>query len=103
MPEVLPKHRVTRLSRWRGPADCRHCRSSVRFCSQARSPFVGSRCADADLVADICIIEDRRCATSDVDWLGLEHRGEGAWSFELTGPLSRFDGKFYGGTGIAVT
>ena len=42
-------------------------------------------------------------ATSDLDWLGLEHHGQGAWSFELTGPLSRFDGKFYGGTGIAVT
>ena len=42
-------------------------------------------------------------ATSDLDWLGLEHHGEGAWSFELTGPLSRFDGKFFGGTGIAVT
>jgi acyl-CoA thioesterase len=41
--------------------------------------------------------------TSDLEWLGLERRGEGAWSFELTGPLSRFDGKFYGGTGIAVT
>ncbi|MEY2450897.1 MAG: hypothetical protein QOD92_471 [Acidimicrobiaceae bacterium] len=42
-------------------------------------------------------------ATTDLDWLGLEHRAEGAWSFELTEPLSRFDGKFYGGTGIAVT
>lgn len=42
-------------------------------------------------------------ATSDLDWLGLERHGDGAWSFELTGPLSRFDGKFYGGTGIAVT
>jgi acyl-CoA thioesterase len=42
-------------------------------------------------------------ATSDLDWLGLEHHGDGRWSFELTGPLSRFDGKFYGGTGIAVT
>ena len=42
-------------------------------------------------------------AISDLDWLGLERHGEGTWSFELTGPLSRFDGKFYGGTGIAVT
>src|SRR4051794_1275639 len=40
---------------------------------------------------------------SDIDWLGLEQRAPGEWSFELTGPLSRFDGKFYGGTGIAVT
>jgi len=40
---------------------------------------------------------------SDIEWLGLEPRAPGEWSFELTGPLSRFDGKFYGGTGIAVT
>jgi acyl-CoA thioesterase len=39
---------------------------------------------------------------SDNEWLGLERRAEGEWTFELTGPLSRFDGKFYGGTGIAV-
>jgi acyl-CoA thioesterase len=39
----------------------------------------------------------------DIAWLGLERHGEGQWSFELTPPLSRFDGKFYGGTGIAVT
>ena len=39
----------------------------------------------------------------DIAWLGLERQGEGEWSFELTPPLSRFDGKFYGGTGIAVT
>ena len=36
-------------------------------------------------------------------WLGLERHGEGRWSFELTPTLTRFDGKFYGGTGIAVT
>lgn len=39
----------------------------------------------------------------DIRWLGLERRGEGRWSFELTAPLTRFDGKLYGGTGIAVT
>jgi len=39
---------------------------------------------------------------SDLEWLGLERRAKGAWSFELTGPLSRFAGKFYGGTGIAI-
>ena len=35
-------------------------------------------------------------------WLGLEEVGEGHWSFELTSPLGRGDGKLYGGTGIAV-
>jgi acyl-CoA thioesterase len=51
------------------------------------------------------IIEDRRLmhAPSDIEWLGLERDGAGRWSFRLTGPLSRFDGKFYGGTGIALT
>ena len=39
----------------------------------------------------------------DIRWLGLERHGEGQWSFELTPPLTRFDGKLYGGTGIAVT
>ena len=39
---------------------------------------------------------------SDLAWLGLERHGEGRWSFELTPPLSRMDGKLYGGTGIAV-
>jgi acyl-CoA thioesterase len=39
----------------------------------------------------------------DIAWLGLERQGEGSWSFELTPSLSRFDGKFFGGTGIAVT
>jgi len=36
-------------------------------------------------------------------WLGLE-RGdiEGRWTFELTRNLSRFDGRFYGGTGLAI-
>jgi acyl-CoA thioesterase len=38
----------------------------------------------------------------DIAWLGLERHGEGQWSFELTPRLARFDGKFYGGTGIAV-
>src|SRR3954462_12838156 len=41
--------------------------------------------------------------TNDTEWLGLERVATGRWSFELTPPLSRFDGKFYGGTGIAVT
>lgn len=40
---------------------------------------------------------------SDLAWLGLERHGEHRWSFELTPPLSRMDGKLYGGTGIAVT
>jgi len=39
----------------------------------------------------------------DIAWLGLERHDEGRWSFELTGPLTRFDGKLYGGTGIAVS
>ena len=39
---------------------------------------------------------------SDLKWLGLERTGEGRWSFELTPPLSRMDGKLYGGTGIAA-
>lgn len=40
---------------------------------------------------------------SDLAWLGLERHGDGRWSFELTPSLTRFDGKLYGGTGIAVT
>jgi len=36
------------------------------------------------------------------DWLGLERRGPGHWRFELTPPLSRFDAKLYGGTGLAA-
>jgi acyl-CoA thioesterase len=39
---------------------------------------------------------------SDLAWLGLERHREGRWSFELTSPLTRHDGKLYGGTGIAV-
>ena len=39
----------------------------------------------------------------DLAWLGLERGDQGRWSFELTPPLSRMDGKLYGGTGIAVT
>ena len=39
----------------------------------------------------------------DLAWLGLERGDDGHWSFELTSPLSRMDGKLYGGTGIAVT
>jgi acyl-CoA thioesterase len=39
---------------------------------------------------------------SDLAWLGLERHDEGRWSFEVTPPLQRMDGKLYGGTGIAV-
>ncbi len=39
---------------------------------------------------------------SDLEWLGLERTGDGHWTFELTPGLSRLDGKFYGGTGVAV-
>lgn len=35
-------------------------------------------------------------------WLGLEQIDADRWSFELTGGLTRFDGKLYGGTGLAV-
>jgi acyl-CoA thioesterase len=38
----------------------------------------------------------------DLDWLGLHRQGPGHWQFTVTPGLSRFDGKFYGGTGIAV-
>lgn len=40
---------------------------------------------------------------SDLEWLGLERTGPGRWSFTLGPELSRLDGKFYGGTGIAST
>src|SRR4051812_32694160 len=36
------------------------------------------------------------------DWLGLEQLAPGRWAFELTQPLSRFDAKLYGGTGLAA-
>ena len=39
---------------------------------------------------------------SDLEWLGLERSGPRHWTFELLPALSRLDGKFYGGTGIAV-
>lgn len=39
---------------------------------------------------------------SDLEWLGLERTGPGRWTFELAPGLSRLDGKFYGGTGVAV-
>jgi acyl-CoA thioesterase len=39
---------------------------------------------------------------SDLSWLGLERHRAGRWSFELTGSLTRHDGKLFGGTGIAV-
>jgi acyl-CoA thioesterase len=38
----------------------------------------------------------------DLDWLGLRREGPGHWSFVAAPGLCRFDGKFYGGTGIAV-
>ncbi|HEX4862606.1 MAG TPA: thioesterase family protein [Acidimicrobiales bacterium] len=40
---------------------------------------------------------------ADLAWLGTERAGTGRWRFTLTTPLSRFDGKFYGGTGLAAT
>ena len=40
--------------------------------------------------------------TSADGWLGLEASGPGGWAFELTPPLGRFDGKLYGGTGLAA-
>src|SRR3954467_4967935 len=40
---------------------------------------------------------------SDLAWLGLERSGDGRWSFELPSPLTRHDGKLYGGAGIAVS
>lgn len=39
---------------------------------------------------------------ADLAWLGTNRVGAGRWRFFLTTPLSRFDGKFYGGTGLAV-
>ena len=39
---------------------------------------------------------------ADLAWLGTNPAGTGRWRFSLTTPLSRFDGKFYGGTGVAV-
>jgi acyl-CoA thioesterase len=39
---------------------------------------------------------------ADRDLLGLELHGGGRSSFVLTSPLTRFDGKLYGGTAIAV-
>jgi acyl-CoA thioesterase len=58
------------------------------------------------LVAHRGILQDAQINANDgqdIAWLGLERQGEGRWSFELTGPLTRFDGKLYGGTGIAVS
>jgi acyl-CoA thioesterase len=40
--------------------------------------------------------------TQPDSWLGLTHLGPGRWDFELTRPLSRFDAKLYGGTGLAA-
>ena len=39
----------------------------------------------------------------DLAWLGMNRAGAGRWRFKLTTPLARFDGKFYGGTGLAAT
>jgi len=36
-------------------------------------------------------------------WLGLEGGADGHYGFELTPLLSRFDGRLFGGTGIALT
>ena len=36
------------------------------------------------------------------EWLGLVQYSEHHWSFELTSPLGRGDGKLYGGTGLAA-
>lgn len=41
--------------------------------------------------------------TEDLEWLGLEPRGEGQWTFELASRLGRGDGKLYGGTGLAIS
>lgn len=38
----------------------------------------------------------------DLNWLGLRRQDRGRWQFEATPGLSRFDGKFYGGTGLGV-
>jgi acyl-CoA thioesterase len=38
----------------------------------------------------------------DLAWLGMNRDRHGRWRFSLTTPLSRFDGKFYGGTGLAA-
>ena len=40
--------------------------------------------------------------TARDDWLGLERVESGLWEFEMTDGLSRFDGKLYGGTGLAA-
>lgn len=40
---------------------------------------------------------------ADLAWLGMSRAGGSGWRFTLTTPLSRFDGKFYGGTGLAAT
>jgi acyl-CoA thioesterase len=39
---------------------------------------------------------------ADLEWLGLARVEPGHWRFPLTNPLARFDGKFYGGTGLAA-
>lgn len=38
----------------------------------------------------------------DLGWLGLERGADAGWSFELTSPLTRPDGKLYGGAGLSV-
>jgi acyl-CoA thioesterase len=54
----------------------------------------------ADAWGDLTI--DGQDRASDHELLGLVHEGPGQASFELTRPLGRFDGKLFGGTGIAV-
>jgi acyl-CoA thioesterase len=54
----------------------------------------------ADAWGDLMI--DGQDRASDHALLGLVHEGPGQASFELTQPLGRFDGKLFGGTGIAV-
>lgn len=39
----------------------------------------------------------------DFEWLGLDPEGDGHFGFTLVDPISRPDGRFYGGTGVAVT
>lgn len=54
----------------------------------------------ADAWSDLAI--DGQDRAPDHELLGLVREGPGRASFELTRPLGRFDGKLFGGTGIAV-
>jgi acyl-CoA thioesterase len=44
-----------------------------------------------------------KAVADDDDWLALEDRGDGWFSFELAESLSRFDRRLYGGTAVAVS